>query len=200
MNSVHEPGPNGDSQTSPSRKTKPGARAPNWPSWHAQVRTGTPRSAHGRARAAVSWPGPGRVVARDRSYHGRLSAVSWCVRALLCPMPLRRGARRDGRVVVECCAHQRRVAARKRASLRRVVRHFPDGQAPYVTIQNLALQYNSLPTLQPQSRYKLCIVTRPSAQSTFLSHNTSSVLRYTFCLAYPACCNTRPNTTIQSSP
>ena len=41
--------------------------------------------------------------------------------------------------------HQRRVVARKRASLRRVARHSPAGQAPYVTIQNLALQYNSLP-------------------------------------------------------
>ena len=46
LNSVHEPGSNGDSKTSPSRKpgrkTKPGARAPSWPSWHAQVRTGAP--------------------------------------------------------------------------------------------------------------------------------------------------------------
>ena len=48
----------------------------NWPSWHAQVRTGGPRHAHGRARAVVSWPGPGRVVARDRSYRGLRSAVS----------------------------------------------------------------------------------------------------------------------------
>ena len=72
------------------------------------------------------------------------------------------------------------------SSLARCIsRHSPAVQAPYVTIQNLALQYNSLPALQPQSRYKLCIVTRPSVQPTFLSHNTSNVLRYTFCLAYP---------------
>ena len=77
MNSVHEPGSNGDSKTSPSQKsgqkTKPGARVP---SWHAQVRTGAPRRAHGRARAVVSWLGPGCVVARDRSYRGRLNVAS----------------------------------------------------------------------------------------------------------------------------
>ena len=90
MNSVHEPGPNGDSETIPSRKirlkTKPGARAPSWPSWHAQVRIGAPRCAHGRARAVVSWPNPDRVLARDRSYRGRLNAMSWRVRALLCAL------------------------------------------------------------------------------------------------------------------
>ena len=57
-----------------------------WPSWHAQVRTGAPRRAYGPARAVVSWSGPSRVVARDRSYRGRLNAVSWRVRVLLCAL------------------------------------------------------------------------------------------------------------------
>ena len=63
MNSVHEPGPNGDSETIPSRKTrsktKPGARAPKL------AQLGTPRCAQARpgARAhAVSWPAQCRIV------------------------------------------------------------------------------------------------------------------------------------------
>ena len=68
MNSVHELGPNGDSETIPSRKirskTKPGARAPSWPSWHAQARAWP-------AQVVVSWPGPGLVVVRDQSYRRR---------------------------------------------------------------------------------------------------------------------------------
>ena len=69
MNSVREPGPNGNSKTSPSRKpvrkTKPGARAPNWPSRHAQVRTGAPRRTHGLL-----------IVARSRPCSGKGPAVS----------------------------------------------------------------------------------------------------------------------------
>ena len=61
MNSVHELGPNGDSETISSRKirskTKPGARAPSWPSWHAQAR---------------AWPSAGgRIMAESRPYRGR---------------------------------------------------------------------------------------------------------------------------------
>ena len=76
MNSVHEPGPNGDSKISSSRKTvqkaKPDAKAPSKPSRHAQVRTGAPRCAlarPGARMAAVSWPCP-------RPCHGKGSAVS----------------------------------------------------------------------------------------------------------------------------
>ena len=54
MNSVHEPGPNGDLETLPSRKTKSkkklGARAPKL----AQL---APRHAQVRAGLVVSWPG-----------------------------------------------------------------------------------------------------------------------------------------------
>ena len=92
-----------------------------------------------------------------------------CVRGrvVTSPTPCRRPwpSRVAGQAAVSqrigCC-----VAARELASLRRVARHSPAGQAPYVTIQPVALQYISLPALQPQSRYKLCIVTRPSAQPT----------------------------------
>ena len=67
MNSIHEPGPNSDSETLPSRKTrsktKPGARAPKLAQLGTQARTGSPRRAHGLARAAVSWPAQRRVVA-----------------------------------------------------------------------------------------------------------------------------------------
>ena len=96
MNSVHEPGSKGASKTSPSRKpsrkTKLGAQAP---SWHAQVRTGTPRCALAPCRRQL-WPYRGcgpqpcrraqrRVAARLWPYRGRVprasTTVSW---ALLC--------------------------------------------------------------------------------------------------------------------
>ena len=68
MNSVHETGPNGDSETLPSRKTrsktKPVARAHNWPSWPSLRAQAAPRP---RTRGlvvgglAVSWPSPPAV-------------------------------------------------------------------------------------------------------------------------------------------
>ena len=93
MNSVHEPSPNGDSKISssrkPVRKTKPDAQAPSWPCRHAQVRIGAPKRVHAHARAVVSWPGPGRVVAKDRSYRRRQAAVSQpsLARPALCRAP-----------------------------------------------------------------------------------------------------------------
>ena len=71
INSVHEPGPNNDSETLPSRKTrsktKSVARAPNWHSWPSLHAQAVPRPrARGRVVGglAVSWPGPpGRVAA-----------------------------------------------------------------------------------------------------------------------------------------
>ena len=84
MNSVHEPGSNGDSKTSPSRKNQVKNQAKCTSTKTGP--TGTPRRAHGRVRAVVSWSGPGRVVARDWSYRGRLSTVSWRVRVLLCAL------------------------------------------------------------------------------------------------------------------
>ena len=79
MNSVHEPGPNGDSKISSSRKTvqkaKPDAQAPSKPIRHAQVRTGAPRREHGCRIVAVSpvvsWQGVGRVAGQ----RGRIAAT-----------------------------------------------------------------------------------------------------------------------------
>ena len=91
MNNVHEPSPNGDSEMVLSRKlgkkTELGVRAPSWPNWHAQVRTGAPRrgngGAHGRCivagSPAVSWQGAGRVAGPSGLVVGarsRASAVS----------------------------------------------------------------------------------------------------------------------------
>ena len=103
MNSVHEPGSNGDSETvlsrKPGQKTEPGARAPSWPNWHAQVRTGAPRRAHGRrivaGSPAVSWPGAGRVAGPSGRVAGarpRTSAVSQaqCRAPARCVMALQR--------------------------------------------------------------------------------------------------------------
>ena len=67
MNSVHEPGPNDDSETISSRKTRsktnPGARAPKL------AQLGTPRRAQARPGA--------RMAARWQSYRGLRGAVSW---------------------------------------------------------------------------------------------------------------------------
>ena len=72
MNSIHEPGPNGDSETISSRKTRsktnPGARAPKL------AQLGTPRrsQAHPGARTPGRIVGrPGRVVAK---LPGRIAA------------------------------------------------------------------------------------------------------------------------------
>ena len=74
MNSVHEPGPNGDSETLPSRKTrlktKPSARAPKLVQL---ARLG----AHWRAQARA-WPrAGGRIVAGSRPCRGQGPVVSW---------------------------------------------------------------------------------------------------------------------------
>ena len=133
MNIVHEQCSKSDSGTVLSPKT--GSKT-DWvhqvhsllTQQHTQVSAGAPR----RARVAVSQPAQSRVV-----------AVAPTVSQARRPCCSARAAvsQRKG------C----RVAAREQASLRRVARHSPAGQAPYATIQNLALQYISLPALQPQS-------------------------------------------------
>ena len=75
MNNVHEPGPNGDSETLPSRKTKsktkPGVIAPKL----AQLaRPGARMATRGRSYCgrvpAVSWPGTGRILGASASCRG----------------------------------------------------------------------------------------------------------------------------------
>ena len=72
MNSVHEPGPNGDSETLPSRKTRlktnPGARAPKL------AQLGTPRHAHAWPYRGQAWPCRGRGPLPYRSPSRRFAA------------------------------------------------------------------------------------------------------------------------------
>ena len=78
MNSIHDPGLNGDSKLSPSRKpvrkTKLDAQAPSTPSRHAQVRTGTPKCAHARPYRGQAWPCRGRVPLQYRCPIRRVAA------------------------------------------------------------------------------------------------------------------------------
>ena len=118
MNSVHEPGPNGDSETIPSRKirskTKPMNEHPAGPA-------GTPR-------CALARPGA-RMATRGRSYRGRVPVVSWpgtgriagAGRSIVGAWPGRvAGAgcapaqSYRGRGPRPCCRAQCRVAARPR--------------------------------------------------------------------------------------
>ena len=82
MNSVHEPGPNGDSETIPSRKTrsktKLGARAPKLAQLGTQAHTGARMPGRVVGATAVSWPSC-PVVSRTawpyRSAHARVRRV-----------------------------------------------------------------------------------------------------------------------------
>ena len=121
MNSVHEPGPNGDSETLLSRKTRskttPVAQAPNWPSWpslRAQVAPG-PRT-RGRVVGGldVLWSSPPVVSQRSaptpRSAAPRLpSARSACLGPHAC-----RPARPSAHACAYCApsAPQRLLPAR----------------------------------------------------------------------------------------
>ena len=114
MNSVHEPGPNGDSETLPSRKTrsktKPGARAPKL----AQL-----------ARPGAHWRAA-RMAARRRSYRGRVPVVSWPETGCIV------GASAPCRGLCACsCA---RCAARLAAQAHCIVIQLPSRLATLVTI------------------------------------------------------------------
>ena len=81
MNSVHEPGLNGDSETIPSRKTrsktKPGARAPTLAQLGTQARTGAHMPGRVVGATAVSWPWPSAVSQDVMPCRKRPNAVSW---------------------------------------------------------------------------------------------------------------------------
>ena len=188
MNSVHEPGPNGDSKISPSRKpiqkAKPYAQAPSRPSRHAQVRTGAPRRAHGcrivAESPAVSWQGVGRIVGSS----GRVVAsllhaprASACAPAPNAPAPaLARPARSLAQPTARLAPYRGRPAGRIAAPS--AVSQRASGRIVGVSVRHACAQPTQLhntifciaaknqPTLAPQSQYKQCIAIH-------------------FCLAYP---------------
>ena len=97
MNSVHEPGPNGDLEPIPSRKTrsktKPGARAPKLAHLGTQARTGARMPGRVMGATAMSWPSCSVVSRPAWTYRRGLRAVS------------RACARRHSRIVVCLATH-----------------------------------------------------------------------------------------------
>ena len=216
MNSVHEPGPNGDSKTLPSRKTRsktrPSARAPKL----AQLtQPACAQTRPGRARVVVSWPAqrsivaglpgriadtvslayagcaarhacaPTRIVARTATYRRMQTAVSWPSAAL--PAWSYRGRVRAGTAVSwPASRHNAQPPSHPGHNTLCVLRYKrPAFKPASVTIHPSVLRYKPCliqPFKQPQSRYKICIVTQPSAQPSLLS------------------CNTMPNVTIYFQP
>ena len=181
MNSVHEPGPNGDSKISPSRKTvrkaKPDAQAPSRPSRHAQVRTGTPRRAHAQARArpAVSWAGLAVSCPRPPVVSQPQPLCGSASRALLCALP-RTCRRRHGRIVgasrpcrrrscrvVALCARVSPPSSQRPCALRAQPTQLPSNNTMF------CIAAKNQPNQAPQSRYKFCIVTLPVQPTACLS-------------------------------
>ena len=131
----------------------------NWPNW-------APRHAQVRAGLVVSWSGPGRIVAEAL-------AVS--------------------QAQLPCRSVPAAHPARQRPAQCRVV-----GLAGHC-VQRIVSRHNALPCLLSfnwlQSRYNVCIVTQPASPARSIAihcnthlasncHNTQTVLRHTFCLAY----------------
>ena len=166
------------------RKTKPDAPAPSRPNRHAQVRTGAPRCAlarPGALMAVVSWLGPwpcrGKGPAVSQAPSGRIVAslphtpARFRLRpsASACsPRTLSRSAYRTPRAPSTVSWPPSRPCRGRVCAHAWPYRGLPRNTVPsrLATIQYFVLQPISCPTKH-------------------LSHNTSSVLRYTFCLAYP---------------
>ena len=171
MNSVHEPGPNGDSKTSPSlkpgRKPSQVHKHKNWPNWP----PGTPRCAQAWSYRGHAWPcrGRGPWSYRSsrlpcRSAHQRAPARSAaravpCSPARLAPRPCasccacrRRpsvvswsSAARQRRVVGVCTHSCARCAARLAAQAHCIVIQLPSRLATLVTIHFcIAIQFGLL--------------------------------------------------------
>ena len=170
-NSVHEPGPNGDSETILSRKpgkkkTEPGARAPSRPNWHAQVCTGASRRAHGRRivaeSPAVLWQGADRVAGPSGRVVGARPATS-------CLTPLRALPRAPSRHAVRVAGlHGRIVSTVPRASA------VSGPGLPAVS------RHSFLPSSLFGHNTPRCIATRKPSCQPFLCHDTLCVLRYNF--------------------
>ena len=167
MNSVHEPGPNGDSKTSPSRKPCQVHKHQNWHNWP----PGTPRHAQAWSNRGRAWPcrGRGPWLYRSsrlpcRSIHPRAPArrAARAVPRALAHLasrpcaPCRACRRRPSAVSWRSAAHQRRVvgvcvrscaryAARLAAQAHYIVIQLPSRLATLVTIHFcIAIQFGLL--------------------------------------------------------
>ena len=134
---------------------------PNWPSWHAQVRTGAPRHAHGHALEVVSWPGPGRVAgptAVSRLCDARAPARC-AARAMPSPLPALLRA-------------SQRITARKRSYRGRVPRA-PLAVSWALTARCVVIQPVSY---KPQVTIHFSVLRYTSPAAIPFSHDTVSVL------------------------
>ena len=148
LNSVHEPGSNGNSKTSPSRKpgrkTKSGARAPNWPSWHAQER---PASRPARPCRAPACPLCLLVRCAPRAPRMPLPAPRALPRPA-CRTPCTPSAPRQCRLRLlrARAAHQRLTHAGVVPARPSACCHTqPSAQSPVMTLLCIVLQYNAKP-------------------------------------------------------
>ena len=174
MNSVHEPGPNGDSETILSRK--PGQKL-------SQVHK-TPKLAqpvHQAHPAVVSWLGAGCIVAGTRPYRGRgPGRVVVCMAVSQAPSrPCRSAARPVPPTrarVARLCAYAQRLCrvARAVAVLKYSLAHFPLLPChntpgciviqpcllhPFSrnTVNCIAIQFTAYPTSPPIAIHSCCI-------------------------------------------
>ena len=180
MNSVHEPGSNGDSETISSRKTRsktnPGARAPKLAQLGTQARTGTPRpgrivagSGHVLAEAPSRIAAPGCRVVAPRERPCPVSRAP-------CPAPQRRVAAPTA-VLWPSAA---RTAWPCHGLASRPCRDTKSGSYPFLAaIQCSVLQYTA-PYCQPPSwsRYNI------SSSQAYLSvtiQSTSVTIHLVYC-------------------
>ena len=199
MNSVHESGPNGDSKTSPSQKpgqkTKPGERAPSWPSWHAQAR---------------AWPrAGGRILAGSRSCRGQGPVVSWapqrrvvaCARA---PVPRAPAPCLDSPAAMSQRASGRIAspAARRWPCRGRVwAQAWPYRGLSRDTLPSLKLPScrNTLYCIAMQFQPNQTVVIQSFQHIAHLSCNTNSVLQYNPSLNQPPWLQYKLSIAIQST-
>ena len=187
MNSVHEPGPNSDSKTSPSRKPSQVHKHQNWPNWP----PGTPRCAQAWSYRGRAWPcrGRGPWSYRSsrlpcRSAHPRTPARRASPPCAPCPSPLRAMScvsQASQRRIMAQCRAPAPCRGRVRALLATLVTiHFCIAIQfgllhPFqATIQNIVLQYNFM---QPSHlQYKSCNTIL--VHTSLLLCNTKTVLQY----------------------
>ena len=185
MNSVHEPGPNGDSKTISSRKTrlktKPGARAPNWPSWPSLP-----------AQAALAWPCRGRFwPCRGRAPWPCRSAPSVpCLPRALAPSCLQRPPARPTNARLRaprapsacpCCIATQafpKLTIQTCCPPNCIAIQFlqQPGSLYCNTLDPLAIQFQ--PSKLPSLQYNNCIAIQFQAKFTHLAIQSHSFLPY----------------------